>query len=94
MQYFGSVDPIYNVAKEASMSTAQYLPRERVSKEFATLFYTELMKQALGNHSGIFAPETGNSYFGDTSNMNDIFMDAFIREVISSGGYDNLGTVR
>ncbi len=85
MDYFGNIDPAFDMARTAARFSSR-ADRSSAAKEFATLFYSEIMKQAFGSGTGIFSSDEKNGIFGGSAQMRDVFMDQFVQEIISSGG--------
>jgi hypothetical protein len=93
MDYFGGIDPLNYVGKVAASrpyGQSDSAARANAGKEFANVFYTELMKQVLNNQGGIFGSGDESGYFGNTSQVSEIFMDQFVQEIVSAGRYDEL----
>jgi len=64
--------------------------RKEVTKEFATIFYTEVLKQVFESGSDLFSTGQNENYFGDFKMYNNIFYDKFAKELVKKGGIDNL----
>jgi hypothetical protein len=88
MDYFGGIDSAYDMAKTASRFGSVRTDRGSAAKEFASLFYSEMMKQALGAKTGVFSAGEGDNYFGNVTPLSDVFMDQFVREMINKTGLD------
>ena len=74
-------------AKVAALSYIQNSKKtDPAEKQFASIFYSELMKQVFDSQNGLFnGGEEG--YFGGGAAMNDVFAQKMVEQLISSGGY-------
>ena len=93
MDYFGGIDPLNYVGRVAASGPygqSNAAARANAGKEFASVFYTELMKQVLTEQGGIFGSGNETGYFANTSQLSEIFMDQFVKEIVSAGRYDEL----
>lgn len=92
MEYFSAgFDPLISMGNNLSRARAlSNADKKEVTKEFATLFYAEILKQVFENRSGIFSPEEKGGYFGSLEMYNNIYFDEFAKELVDKGGIDKL----
>ena len=92
MEYFGTgFDPLLSMGNNlARVKTLPNADKEEVTKEFATLFYAEILKQVFESRSGIFSSEEKGNYFGNLGMYSNIYYEKFAKELVDKGGIDNL----
>lgn len=79
MDYFGGVDPVNSAAFFSNMKS---ISRGTAREQFETMFFSQILKQAMGEENGLFAPDKSEgSLFANTIPMTDVFMDKMALEL-------------
>ncbi|MCX5726790.1 MAG: hypothetical protein NT030_06440 [Candidatus Saganbacteria bacterium] len=82
MDYFSSVDPVKYLGS-AVRGQALKFSKQNASKEFAAIFYSEILRQVFGGEKEVIGGE--NSFFGRNPVSVDLFIDQLAMKLAESG---------
>jgi len=91
MDIVTGIDPLKFLGSFANAASMGNVSRRDSVKNFATIFYSEMLKQAFSEQSWSSNDES-NSLMGSLTPLTQVFADKFAQELVKSGKYEELIT--
>ena len=82
MDYFSSVDPVKYLGSVVRGQALKF-SKQNASKEFAAIFYSEILWQVFGDDKEVVGGE--NSFFGKSSVSIDLYIDQLAMKLAEDG---------
>jgi len=87
MDFFNGLSQVDYMTGISSLNYLQNLNKtDPAEKQFATIFFSEMMKQVFISQNTLFNSGDEQGYFSGYTSMTDIFVQRMVEKVVSSGG--------